>query len=387
MNTKKNEEVFPCGSKESLPVRAGFFKTDSELEKPNPKKILRSGYTTGACAAAATKAALQALLGQKKIDRVSIRLPAGREVTFSLKSCVFQKDSAHASIIKDAGDDPDATHKAEIVSSVRFNDAGKISFRAGLGVGTFTIPGLSYSPGEPAINPVPRAMMTQVCQEVAPGRGVDITISVPDGEKIAKRTLNARLGIQGGISILGTTGIVKPYSNAAYVASITQGIDVAYANGQRHLVFNAGAKSEKMTQRLFDLPEVCFIQYGNFVGEALRYAKKYKLSKISVCAMIGKLVKLAAGQLDLHSSEGSFDAGFLRDTAKKIGVSEPLCEKIGSMRMAKTLLEELPPSVFSKFYDTLCADAHRHGAKLLGPAIGLEILLLDESGKVIGKNL
>ena len=230
---------------------------------------LRTGYTTGACATAATKAALLALISQQSAKTVTIRLPAGQEAAFTLKSCAFGPDWGQASLIKDAGDDPDATHLAEIVSTVRWGKAEAIVFHAGPGVGTITKPGLAYPPGEPAINPVPRSMIAGVCREVAPGRGVDVTISVPGGEKIAKRTLNARLGIEGGISILGTTGIVQPYSNSSYIASVTQGIDVAWANGQRHLVLNAGAKSERLTRKLFCLPEICFIQYGNFVGEAL----------------------------------------------------------------------------------------------------------------------
>ncbi len=350
---------------------------------------MRSGYTTGACATAATKAALSALLNQKTIQNVTIILPRGEVVTFVLKSCEFGADWGKASIIKDAGDDPDATHLAEIVSTVRLiaseKPEEKVVFHAGIGVGTFTLPGLSYPPGEPAINPVPRAMLTQVCKEVAPGHGVDVTISVPDGEKIAKRTLNARLGIEGGISILGTTGIVRPYSNAAYIASITQGIDVAFANGQKQIVLSAGAKSEKLVSKHFTVPEICFVQYGNFVGEALMHARGYALEQISVCVMIGKLVKLAAGQMNLHSAEGAFDTAFLQDVAREAKLPENRCDGIARMRMARTLLEELPPDESRAFYDLLCKKAHRHGVKILSDKIPLEILLLDEAGRIIGR--
>ncbi len=352
-------------------------------------KTLRSGYTTGACATAATKAALSALLNQKAIEDVTITLPQGELVTFVLKSCEFGADWGKASIIKDAGDDPDATHRAEIVSTVRLIPAektgDKIIFHAGAGVGTFTLPGLSYPPGEPAINPIPRAMLTQVCKEVAPGKGVDITLSLPDGEKIAKRTLNARLGIEGGISILGTTGIVRPYSNAAYIASITQGMDVAFANGQKQLVLSAGAKSEKIIQKHFDLPEIAFVQYGNFIGESLTYARGIALDKVSVCTMIGKLVKLAAGQMNLHSGESSFDAVFLQDVARAVEIPNEVSSAIARMRMARSLLEDLPHEKFHAFYDLLCEKAHRHGVKIIGEKIALEILLLNDFGIVIGR--
>src|SRR5579875_1203987 len=229
------------------------------------KENLRSGYTTGACATAATKGALLALISQQIFHEVAIRLPQGQVVKFPLHTCSFTADQGRSSVLKDAGDDPDVTDKAEICVCVAWSPTPGVSFRRGPGVGLVTKRGLPIPPGEPAINPVPRRMIVETVQEVfdemhRPPAGLIVEISVPGGEEIAKKTFNPRLGIMGGISILGTTGIVTPYSNAAWLASVLQNIDVAAAQGCRHFVLTVGARSEQTARRLFPLPDDAFIQ-------------------------------------------------------------------------------------------------------------------------------
>ncbi|WPQ61065.1 cobalt-precorrin-5B (C(1))-methyltransferase CbiD [Chitinophaga sancti] len=234
---------------------------------------LRTGYTTGACATACTKAALIALLTQAPVEEIEITLPLGQKVLFKV-TCSFNNLSATCTTIKDGGDDPDATHGATIGSRVSLNTGDDIVFLRGEGVGVVTLPGLAIGVGEPAINPVPRKMMRDavnfIRHQYQLTQGVDIQVFVVNGEEIAKKTLNARIGILGGISILGTTGIVKPFSASAYIASITQGIDVSIANGCDTVVINSGGRSENILRKRFALlPEFAFVQYGNWIGETL----------------------------------------------------------------------------------------------------------------------
>ena len=228
---------------------------------------LRSGYTTGACAAAAAKAALTALIDRRPVGEVVIRLPTGRAVAFALHSCGCGKTEGYASVIKDAGDDPDVTHGAEVRVRVTWADGPGVTFLRGEGVGLVTKKGLPVPPGEPAVNPAPRKLIAETVEEVLAvrglaGRGVAVEISVPGGEELAKKTFNPRLGIVGGISILGTTGVVTPYSTAAWVASVTQEIDVAAAQGLRRLVLAVGARGERLARDLFPLPPEAFVQVG-----------------------------------------------------------------------------------------------------------------------------
>ena len=266
-----------------------------------PKDNLRSGYTTGACAAAATRAGLLALIDRRPVAEVAIRLPAGPVVAFALHSCTYAETEGAASVIKDAGDDPDVTHGAEICARVTWADEPGVTFRRGVGVGLVTKKGLPVPPGEPAINPAPRRLIAETVAEVLTekglaGRGVVVEISVPRGEELAQKTFNPRLGIVGGISILGTTGIVVPYSTAAWLASVTQEIDVAAAQGLRQLVLTVGARGERLARDLFPLPEEAFVQIGPFFGDALRHCARAGIEKVILAAMIGKLAKFAAGQ-------------------------------------------------------------------------------------------
>src|SRR5262245_27214598 len=235
------------------------------------KQGLRSGYTTGSCATAGAKAAALAIVQGRLLDEVEITLPRGERVRFVLHSCQRHSDTAvECSVIKDAGDDPEVTHRAEYSAWVDLAPPPGLRYRAGKGIGTVTKPGLELAVGEPAINPVPRRMIRQALEEIL-GRawesvGATVTISIPNGEELAKQTLNGRLGILGGLSILGTTGIVEPYSNSAFKVSILKAIRVARANGCDHLVLTPGGRSETFAQRVFSLPEESFIEVGDFVN-------------------------------------------------------------------------------------------------------------------------
>ena len=275
---------------------------------------MRRGWTTGACATAAVKAALTRLWQGTWPDPVSIRLPRGEEPLFVLARRAEGPGWAEAGIVKDAGDDPDVTHGALIVARVAASSGGVV-FRAGEGVGTVTRPGLPVAVGEPAINPVPRAMIDEVVAELAAAEGrapdVAITLSVPGGADIALRTWNPRLGIVGGLSILGTTGIVRPFSCAAWIASIHRGIDVARAGGLTHVAGCTGATSERVVQALYGLPDHAMLDMGDFVGGLVKYLRRHPVSRLTIGGGIGKLAKLAQGAVDLHSGRSQVDKGAL----------------------------------------------------------------------------
>jgi cobalt-precorrin-5B (C1)-methyltransferase len=280
------------------------------MRQVKPEQALRRGWTTGACATAATKAALTALITGRFPDPVHIALPQGRVVAFSLALAEMGDGYARAGIVKDAGDDPDVTHGAMLIAKVKLLPEG-IVFRAGEGVGTVTKPGLPLAVGEPAINPVPRRMMTAVA--AALGTGAEIEISVPGGAALAGKTWNPRLGIVGGLSILGTTGIVNPYSCSAWIASIHRGVDVARAMGLRHVAGCTGSTSEAAVRALHGLPLEAMIDMGDFAGGMLKYLKLHPVARVTIGGGFGKMVKLAQGAMDLHSGRSQVDFAWLAD--------------------------------------------------------------------------
>ena len=294
---------------------------------------LKRGWTTGACATAAARAAFTALATGEFPDPVEIVLPRGRRVGFALDQCTLSDGSAEAAIVKDAGDDPDVTHGAVIRSRVERLPAGSgILFAAGDGVGTVTKPGLPLSVGEPAINPGPRKMMTENIGEAARALGIApdcrITVSVDDGAKLAKHTWNGRLGILGGLSILGTTGIVVPFSCSAWIASIHQGIDVARAAGLMHVAACTGSTSEAMVKALYGLDDGAIIDMGDFVGGTVKYLRRKPVPRLTIAGGFAKLSKLAAGHMDLHSKRSQVDPAFLAtlvedsELAARISIAE-----------------------------------------------------------------
>jgi len=291
-----------------------------------PEGPLRRGWTTGACATAATKAAFTALITGEFPDPVEILLPKGERPSFALARRARGEDWAMAGIIKDAGDDPDVTHLALILSKVRPLLQGGVQFKAGAGVGTVTKAGLPVEVGEPAINPVPRRMMAEVIEEVAVAYGaepdVEIEISVPGGEELAKQTWNPRLGIVGGISILGTTGIVHPFSCSAWIASIHRGIDVIRAAGLEHAAACTGSTTESAVQQRYGLPEFAFIDMGDFAGATLKYLRQHPIKRLTLAGGFGKFCKLADGFLDLHSGRSQVNLETLARWAGEHGAGE-----------------------------------------------------------------
>jgi len=271
-------------------------------------KTLRRGWTTGACAAAAAKSACAALLGRGFLDPVPITLPRGEEPRFVLEHSEAGEGWTKACIIKDAGDDPDVTHGALICAKVSHGENG-LRFLAGEGVGVVTKPGLPIAVGEPAINPVPRLMIDAAIADVLGGAApnFDVEISVKGGEALALKTWNPRLGIVGGLSILGTTGIVRPFSCSAWIASIHRGVDVARALGRSHLIAATGATSEATVRGLYGLPEGDCLDMGDFVGGTLKYLRRHPVERLTIAGGIGKLSKLAQGAMDLHSGRSQVD--------------------------------------------------------------------------------
>jgi cobalt-precorrin-5B (C1)-methyltransferase len=355
-----------------------------------PSENLRSGYTTGACATAAAKGALLALIYQQVFEEVSIRLPQGQRVNFPLYTCSFTPDEGQASVIKDAGDDPDVTDKAEICVRVAWSQAPGVTFRRGPGVGLVTKRGLPVPPGEPAINPAPRRMIAEALQEVLdeagrPPTGMMVEIAVPGGEEMARKTFNPRLGIVGGISILGTTGIVTPYSTTAWLASVVQSIDVAAAQGCRHLVLTVGARGERTARQLFALPEEAFIQIGPFFADALRHCRQVGIAKVSLVAMIGKLAKFAAGKESVHSTTSVQDFAFLARIAQEAGAPEELLPRIRTANTAQEVAEMIAAAGHPAFFSRLCQEAWMFARGIVGEALSVEILLTGVAGELLGR--
>jgi len=316
----------------------------ADSPKQDGSDQLRRGWTTGACATAATVAALSALIEGEFPDPVEITLPGGQTPSFALAQEELGEGFAQCGIIKDAGDDPDVTHGAMIISRVQKGMVGSgITLKAGKGVGTFTKPGLPLPPGEPAINPVPRKMMREHVEAICEQHGIapdfEITISVPMGDELAEKTWNPRLGILGGISILGTTGIVIPYSCAAWIHSIHRGIDVARAEGLAHVVGSTGDTSEKAAMTHLKLPQEAYLDMGDFVGGLLKYIKKNPVPQLTIAGGFAKLVKLAQGHMDLHSGRSQVDFNWLADEVRNLGGSDKLCNAILEAKTAKHVLE------------------------------------------------
>lgn len=321
-------------------------------------------------------------------DPIEITLPRGQRVSFVLAETRLTGNAAMAAIVKDAGDDPDVTHGALVRATIRAGEPGSgVTFRAGEGVGTVTRPGLPLPPGEPAINPVPRRMIRDTIAEVAARHGhpgdVEVEISIPGGEALAQRTLNPRLGIVGGLSILGTTGIVVPFSCAAWIDSIHRGIDVARAAGLDHVAGATGRTSEQAVQLLHDLPETALIEMGDFVGGMLKYLRRNPVSRVTIAGGVAKMTKLAQGRLDLHSRRGAVDLSALAKIARDSGAPVAVAEAIAN---ANTAAEAFGLAGVWRIGDGVAARAWQTAAAVLRPAdIALEIVLFDSGGTLAGR--
>ncbi len=341
---------------------------------------LRFGWTTGACAAAAAKAAFSALVLGHFPDPVEITLPRGQRVAFALAETWLGHNFTMAAIVKDAGDDPDVTHGALIRVTIRRGERGTgVHFRAGEGVGIVTRPGLPIPPGEPAINPVPRQMIRDALNEIATTPDVVVEISIPGGEKLAGHTLNGRLGIVGGLSILGTTGVVVPFSCAAWIHSIHRGIDVARAAGLDLLAGATGRTSEAAIKAMHGLDDMALIDMGDFVGGMLKYLRTHPVPRISIAGGIGKMTKLAQGRLDLHSRRGSVDFAALAEIVIGQGANPEIADKV---IRANTAVEafELAPALGQ----AIALRAWKTAAAALDPGdAALEIVVFDRSGAIV----
>ncbi len=349
-------------------------------EQPRkPKTPLRSGWTTGACATAAAKGAAEALWGEEFPSSVTIELPGGQTPEFELVHCRKGANWAEAGVVKDAGDDPDVTHGATIM--VRVDSLGSgVTFAAGEGVGTITRPGLPLEVGEPAINPVPRQMIEAALDAVAMAHATSpnlrVTISVPGGRELAERTWNPRLGILGGISILGTTGIVRPYSCSAWIASIHRGIDVARASGVEHVAGCTGQTSSKVVQSHYGLPDHAMLDMGDFSGGLLKYLARHPVPRLTIGGGVAKITKLSQGASDLHSARSQVDFAALGRRAIGLGLPD--------VSQSNTVLEAIEIAG-SELAAAIAGDARsKVMLTLRGRVKTVDVIVIDRSGQILG---
>ena len=384
-----------------------YFRIFVEDKK---QRSLRKGYTTGACAAAASKAAAIAFLAKEKVKDVEITLPVGKAIIIPIHRCAIERWQAIASVIKDAGDDPDATNGAEIVVDFRFriSDFGltkafqftvnslRFTVYGGKGVGVVTKPGLAIPVGEPAINPVPRKMIEDAVREAftiydlritnlkskIENRKFSVTLSVPHGEEIAKKTMNARLGIIGGISILGTTGIVEPLSLSAYRHSIACAMDVALASGCKEIIFSTGRSSEKVAEKEAGLPEEAFILVGDHMGFALREAgakgQGSRVKKTTLVGQFGKFSKLAAGHFETHCSDSSVELEFLASLAKDAGAKRDIIESIRNANTARQVFFILKEQGLEKVLKVVCKRVKKNASEIASIDMGCVLVGYNE---------
>ena len=359
----------------------------NEINTAN-EKPLRKGWTTGACATAAASAGVRALLDGRFSDSVTITLPGGETPCFELSRTERAEDMATASVIKDAGDDPDVTHGAEIIVTVRPGKAGAgVTFKAGVGVGTVTLPGLPIDVGEPAINPMPRQMMTEVVSVVAEEFSVaadfELTVSIPGGEALAEKTMNGRLGIIGGLSILGTTGIVRPFSCSAWIHAIQSGIDVARATGHDHIAASTGSTSEKTARSLHGMADTALIEMGDFAGGLLKYLRRNPVPRLTIAGGFGKLTKLAQGAMDLHSDRSRIDFNNLSERLADLGADTETARQAAEANTALQVLE-LADGKGLAIADAIATGAREVALATLAGGTDVDVVVVSRAGKIIG---
>jgi cobalt-precorrin-5B (C1)-methyltransferase len=349
---------------------------------------LRYGWTTGACATAAAKAAYTALLTGTFPDPVEILLPKGQRPAFALATEELRPDEARAAIVKDAGDDPDVTHGALVGAIVRPGAPGSgVTFVAGEGVGVVTKPGLPLAVGEPAINPVPRRLIREHVAGVAAAHGgsgdVVVELTVAGGAELATHTWNPRLGIVGGLSILGTTGVVVPYSCSAWIDSIRRGVDVARAAGHRHVAGCTGSTSERVAAQLYGLPEDALLDMGDFAGAVLKYVRRHPVRRLTIAGGVGKLAKLADGHLDLHSGRSQVNVDLL---ASLVSVQPAVADQV---RAANTALDALRicQQAGLPLGDLIAARARDTALSVLrGAPVDVDVVVIDRAGTIVGRS-
>lgn len=360
-------------------------------DEDKPSTPLRRGWTTGACATAATRAAYELLIVGECPATVSIALPGGGpRPVFAIANSRRHDGSATAGVVKDAGDDPDVTHGALVLATVERGAPGSgVTFRAGPGVGMVTRPGLPIPPGDPAINPVPREMMraaiTEAAAALAGPADVSVTVAIPGGDVLARRTLNGRLGIVGGLSILGTTGIVIPYSCAAWIDSIHRGVDVARASGLTHIAASTGSVSEAAVQRLHGLADTALIEMGNFAGGFLKYVRRHPLPRVTIAGGAAKITKLAQGLMDLHSKRGAVDRDFLLDLAAKVPGGRDVAGEIAAALTTDAALQ-IALTAGIPLPDHIAAAARQIAVDTVAdPAIAIDVVIVGRDGRILGR--
>jgi cobalt-precorrin-5B (C1)-methyltransferase len=362
-----------------------------EPDLPRTAKVrpraLRTGWTTGTCASAAAKAATAALVTGEQQREVDVALPSGQRVSFAVEQCVVGDGAATAVVVKDAGDDPDVTHGAHLTATVSWRAEPGIELAGGEGVGVVTKPGLGLDVGGPAINPVPRRMIAANVGEVVDldARGVLVVISVPGGEVMARKTTNRRLGIVGGISILGTTGIVRPFSTASWRASVVQAVSVLAAQGGRTLVLSTGGRTERAAMRLLpDLPEVAFVEVGDFTGAALREAVDKGLADVVFVGMAGKLTKLAGGVLMTHYTRSAIDRDLLADLTARAGGDAALVADVRAANTARHAYELWAAAgLLRAAGNLLCARVQGVLQAFADQRIAAEVAMVDFAGESV----
>jgi cobalt-precorrin-5B (C1)-methyltransferase len=366
---------------------------DPELREPDlPRtakvrpKALRTGWTTGTCASAAAKAAATLLSqGPPAPSWVEVGLPSGRRVTFAVAEAGMVGGAARAVVVKDAGDDPDVTHGARLTATVEWRLGPGVELAGGEGVGVVTKPGLGLPVGGPAINPVPRAMITQAVTEAVGDRGVRVEVSVPDGERMARKTTNRRLGVVGGISILGTTGVVRPFSTASWRASVVQAVRVSAAQGQRTIVLCTGGRTEAGAMALLPgLPEVCFTEVGDFTGAALRTAVEESVSRVVFVGMVGKLTKLASGVLMTHYTRSAVDTALLGRLTAASGGAPRLAAEVGAANTARHAYELWTGAgLLRAAGDRLCERVRQVLVRFTDGRIDADVAMVDFTGRTV----
>ncbi len=351
---------------------------------------LKTGYTTGSSATAASKAALLSIINQKKIENVDILLPKRSYIQIPIHSCEFESEKAKCSVIKNGGDDPDVTHGAEIIVELSFTEKiNEIDIDGGEGIGIVTKPGLGLEINKPAINPVPKKMiienLREVGKEILLEKGIRVIISVPKGKELGPKTDNPRLGITNGISILGTSGIVIPFSTAAYAASIRQNLDVAIAMGNHTVVLTTGGRSEDFAKKMVDLPEHCFVQIGDFSGYAIQQCSRKDIKKAYVVGFIGKLAKMAAGVKQTHVKGSKVDMSFLAGLAQKCNANKSVIQNIKKANTARHVSEIIQENKINGFFDLICGETYKHMKKHSEEKVPIEVVLFDFEGNILAR--
>ena len=351
---------------------------------------LRTGYTTGSSATAAAKSALLSIISQRKIENVDILLPKGTLIQIPIHSCEFESNKAKCSVIKDGGDDPDVTHGAEIIVELSFTEkANEIDIDGGEGVGIVTKLGLGLEVNKPAINPVPKKMITENLREagekILVKKGIRVVISVPKGRELGPKTDNPRIGIQGGISILGTSGIVIPFSTASYAASIRQNIDVIIAMENDTVVLTTGGRSEDFAKKMIDLPEHCFVQMGDFSGYAIQQCSKKNIKKAYVVGFIGKLAKMAAGVKQTHVKGSKVNMNFLAELAGRSNAGEAVIESIKKANTARHVSEIIQKNNVKGFFELICSETYKHMRKHCQEKVPIDVILFDFDGNTLAR--